>query len=90
MHRLIANLRTCTTALPVVLLTTHLDAALWLDPNWALIGELQAAGVYDTNLTARSEEISDAYFSATPKLSLSRRGSATRLEIGRASWRERV
>lgn len=56
-------------------------AAVWLDPNWALVGELRPVVVYDTNLTARSENLEDVYGSLTPKLILSRRGSATRFEL---------
>lgn len=57
------------------------DAALWLGPNWALIGEMDAVVIYDTNLTARRENVEDTYGALAPRLTLSRRGSATRLEI---------
>jgi hypothetical protein len=56
-------------------------AAVWVDPNWALVGEVRPVVVYDTNLNARNENLEDVYAALTPKLTLSRRGSATRIEI---------
>jgi hypothetical protein len=58
-----------------------LSAAVWVDPNWALIGELRTVGVYDSNLTARNDNTEDYYGALTPKLTLSRRGSASRIEL---------
>ncbi len=56
-------------------------AAVWIDPNWALVAEVQPEVIYDTNLTARHDSISDTYARLTPKLTLSRRGSETRLDL---------
>jgi hypothetical protein len=62
-------------------LTLQAAAALWVDPNWALIGDLRTMVAYDSNLTSRADGGDDYYGSLTPKLTLSRRGSSTRLDI---------
>jgi hypothetical protein len=65
--------------LPVSL--SPLSAAVELSPNWGLLFDVRPEVVYDTNLTARRENLVDWYASVTPQLTLSRRGSATRFDV---------
>jgi hypothetical protein len=58
-----------------------LSAAIALDSNWGLVFDVRPEIVYDTNLTARRDNLEDWYGSITPQVTLSRRNSATRFDL---------
>lgn len=67
-------------ALVAGLAALHARAALWEDPAWAVSGEMDAGGGYDSNLYAINGGPGDWYSSLRPSVELSRKGSLVSLD----------